>query len=293
MVPEDRTVRRVAVIGATSLIGDFLLPRLLEAGYEVHALSRKPPSDSATLDVVWHCSDIKEELPAILHDVDVLIHLAPLATLPPLLYALGEKAPKRVIGFGTTSLFTKGSSSLPEEQSLVQGLRDSEALLSDFGARHGVSWTVFRPTLVYHLGRDKNVTTIAYFLRKFGCFALVGGGGGKRQPVHAEDLAIATISAIESPRTFGQAYNLSGAEILSYRSMVERIAESLGIKPRIINIPLPLLKTVISLVSIVPKFRYLNTEMATRIMSDMCFDHADARRDFGYSPRSFLTGPKD
>lgn len=280
--------QRVVVTGATSLIGDYLLPLLVGAGHEVHAISRRPPDYGRSSGLIWHHADISREMPEVIRAADVLIHLAPLASLPGIMEAAGNACPRRVIGFGTTSLFTKAASALEEERQLVEGLRDAETRIARLAEIEGIDWTVFRPTLVYHLGRDKNVTTIALFLRKFGFFPLVGGSRGRRQPVHAEDLARATLSVIDQPKSFGKAYNLSGGEILSYRDMVERIARLLEVDVRLVDIPLPLLKTIILLVAHVPRFRHLNTEMATRISADMCFENGDAVRDFGFRPRSFL-----
>ena len=149
---------------------------------------------------------------------------------------------RRVLFRSSTSLFTKADSALEQERNLVRGLGDAENRMARFGETYGVDWTVFRPTLVYHLGRDKNITTIAVFLKKFGFFPLVDGSKGRRQPVHAEDLARATLEALDNPRTYRKAYNLSGAETLPYRDMVSRIAKSLGLRPRMINIPLPVLQ---------------------------------------------------
>ena len=44
----------------------------------------------------------------------------------------------------------------------------------------GVDWTLFRPTLIYGRGLDKNVTTIMRFIKRFHVFPIVGGGGGLR-----------------------------------------------------------------------------------------------------------------
>lgn len=285
---QSRDKRRIVVTGATSLIGDYLLPVLTNRGYEVHAISRNPPSYGKESGLIWHRADISSEVPEPIRGADVLIHLAPLATLPAILEALGPEAPKRVMGFGSTSLFTKADSALEQERNLVRGLGDAESRIARFGELHGVEWTVFRPTLVYHLGRDKNITTIAVFLKKFGFFPLVDGSKGKRQPVHAEDLARATLEAMDNSSTYRKAYNLSGAETLPYREMVTRIAQSLGLRPRMINIPLPVLQFFIVMVSKIPRFKHLNTEMATRISIDMCFDNHDAREDFGFLPRTFL-----
>ena len=281
-------IQRVVVTGATSLIGDYLLPGLLNAGYEVHAISRKPPGYGSKSGLCWHHVDITQETPDIARGADVLIHLAPLATLPPLMEALGHQCPKRVIGFGSTSVFTKMQSALEKERELASGLKEAEQRIAVLSAHYGVKWTVFRPTLVYHLGRDKNVTTIAEFLRKFGFFPLVNGSPGRRQPVHAEDLAQATLAAIHNPRSFGKAFNLCGGETLTYREMVIRIAEAIGIHCRLIDIPLPVLRGFISLVALIPRYRHVNPEMATRISLDMCFDNQDAIRDLNFAPRVFL-----
>lgn len=285
---QDEGRQRIVVTGATSLIGDYLLPILTNRGFEVHAISRNPPTYGGQSGLIWHSADISHEVPDCIRGADGLIHLAPLATLPSILETLGSDAPKRVMGFGSTSLFTKADSALEQERNLVQGLSEAENRIFRSGELFGIEWTVFRPTLVYHLGRDKNVTTIALFLKKFGFFPLVDGAKGKRQPVHAEDLAQATIEALSNSKTYRKAYNLSGAETLPYREMVRRIAESLGLRPRMINIPLPLLQFFIVMISKLPRFKHLNTEMATRISKDMCFENQDAREDFGFSPRAFL-----
>ncbi|MFN5746622.1 MAG: hypothetical protein ACK443_11145, partial [Methylococcaceae bacterium] len=54
---------------------------------------------------------------------------------------------------------------------------------------------------------------------------------------------------------------------------------------------LPLLRAIINLTSLVPKYHHLNPEMATRINRDMCFSHDRAQQDFGYHPRKFLEVP--
>lgn len=280
--------RRVLVTGATSLIGDYLLPALVNGGFEVHAVSRNPPSYGRHPRLHWHHVDITRGIPSVAGSAEVLIHLAPLATLPPLLQLLAGQGPKRVIGFGSTSVFTKAGSAYEKERELAAGLQDAEQRIADLGRRYGLLWTVFRPTLVYHLGRDKNVTTIAQFLGKFGFFPLVNGGTGGRQPVHAEDLALATVRVIDNPRSYGKAYNLSGGETLSYRHMVMRLAEAIGAPPRLIDIPLPLLRGIISLLSLTPRFRLLNPEMANRINQDMCFDHTAAVEELGFAPRAFM-----
>lgn len=280
--------RRVIVTGATSLIGDYLLPALVQAGFQVHAISRNPPAASNPPGLHWHRLDISTAPCLKAWGAEFLIHLAPLATLPPLLENLADSPMKRLIAFGSTSLFTKCQSGYQKERLMVHGLQEAENKLADFCTRHGIEWTVFRPTLVYRLGRDKNVTTIAHFVRRFGFFPLVGDGNGLRQPVHAEDLANACLNALETPQSYGKSYNLSGGETLTYRDMVERISARVGRKSRIVNIPLMALRFCLRSLSLVPRYRHLNPEMANRINLDMCFDHDNASQDLYFTPRRFL-----
>jgi GT2 family glycosyltransferase/nucleoside-diphosphate-sugar epimerase len=282
--------RKAIVTGATSLIGDYLLPELLGSGFEVHAISRNPPNLPALSGLHWHRINIVSEPFSDTFGADLLIHLAPLSTLPSLLEHLGEGSIKQVIAFGSTSLFTKYQSGYEKERLMAHGLKTSEAKLSELCSKYCINWTVFRPTLVYRLGRDKNITTIAQFIQKFGFFPLVGKGNGLRQPVHAQDLAKACISALDNPVTYGKTYNLSGGETLTYREMVQRISVTLGKKSRIINIPLPLLRFFLLGLSYIPHYRHLTPEMANRINFDMCFDHVSASQDLCFAPRSFLEG---
>lgn len=284
----EGTGRKVLVTGASSLIGDYLLPELASAGFEVHALSRKPPARARLPLVHWHKANIAKERLEDSYGADALIHLAPLWTLPPLIEPLAARGVRRIIAFGSTSLFTKNQSSYEKERQMALDLKDSEDKLAELCARHGIAWTVFRPTLVYRLGRDKNVTTIAGFLRRFGFFPLVGDGHGLRQPVHAEDLAVACKHALDNPLSFGKAYNLSGGETLTYREMVLRISEKLGRPARIITIPLSAFRVFLRGLSWLPIYRHLTPEMANRINLNMCFDHAEASRDLGFAPRHFL-----
>lgn len=284
---------KIVITGATSLIGHFLLPRLLDAGYEVHAVSRGPAEGPNTTDkkLFWYQADISnpEQLPSV--NPLALIHLAPLWLLPPLLPVLNSLQVKRVIGFGSTSLFSKADSADAGERQLAARFAIVEEEISRFCATSKMNWTIFRPTLVYDCVRDKNVTVIARFIQRFGFFPLLGKAGGLRQPIHADDLAKACVMALNQPVTFCKAYNLSGGETLSYRQMVEKIFRSLSKPVRFLIIPAWLFRAAIRAIMLLPGKRNMTPEMAIRMNANLCFDHADAIRDFGFSPRLFLPCP--
>jgi nucleoside-diphosphate-sugar epimerase len=284
----------VVVAGATSLIGRFLLPRLSEAGFGVHALSRRPPPPGTATgsSATWHLADIGASLAELPVEPDRLIHLAPLWLAPGVVRQLARRGLRRALAFGSTSRFTKAGSSHPREREIARRLEAAEDDFMRACEMAGVAWTLFRPTLIYGHDLDQNVAVIARFAGRFGFFPVAGRGDGRRQPVHAEDLAVACVAALERPATLGKAYELSGGTTLSYREMVEEIFRGLGRRPRVVGIPRPLLRGAIQVLSrLVPAYSHLTPQMADRIGQDLCFDHAAATEDFGYSPRPFAYRP--
>jgi len=281
----------VVVTGASSQVGKFLLPLLSKAGHEVIAVSRDPDKTGspAIPGVKWGRADIAKDSGAVSAARPfALIHTAPIWIAPR--FADGLKA-DRVIAFSSTSALTKAGSLSQKEREVARSLRESETALAETCAKTGAPLTIFRPTMIYGAGMDMNVTSIARFVKAVRLFPVIGPGRGLRQPVHAEDLAQACVSALENPASFGKTYNLGGGETLTYREMVERIFRGLGIAPRVIKIPAPLFRTALRMATVLPRFSHLTPEMADRMNEDLRFDYSEAQRDFGYSPRPFTFKP--
>jgi nucleoside-diphosphate-sugar epimerase len=152
---------------------------------------------------------------------------------------------------------------------------------------------VLRPTLIYGLGRDKNIAEIARFIRRFGFFPLLGKAMGLRQPVHAEDVAGACVAALKAPLAVNRAYNISGGETLPYREMVRRVFAALQKRPRLLTIPLVVFRMAVACLRLFRRYRNWSAAMAERMNRDLVFDHAEAARDLGYAPRPFRLAPED
>ena len=279
-------MKRVVVIGASSLIGHFLLPRLVAEKYSVVAISRNPDEKSAALaGCEWRRVDIGESALSVTPPY-ALIHLAPLWLLPELLQR-SSSLPERIIAFSSTSRISKSTSTSEQEREVADKLAQAEEHIARVASELAIPWTIFRPTLIYGAGLDKNVTTIAHFIRRFRFLPLVGKAEGKRMPVHADDLAVACLNCFAQENTQNKIYNLSGGEALRYREMVARIFHALGKKPRFLPLPRQGLERVLGLLAYLPRFSHVTPEMVNRMSQDLVFDSAEAVADFGYSPRKF------
>lgn len=287
---------RVVVTGAASQIGWFLLPRLAEAGLEPVAVSRRDAAVASARfgacwpghgRVQWRRADVNQPGAEWAAGCTRWIHLGPLGLAGDRAAEAAAAGVRQAIAFGSTSRYTKAGSPAAREQRIVASLVAGEESLARKCAAAGVDWTLFRPTLIHGAGLDRNVMVIASAIRRFGVFPLVGGGRGLRQPVHADDLASACIAALGHAVAAGRAYDVSGGEVLAYRTMVERVFEALDRRARFVPVPVAVVGLALRAVSLLPRYRDFNPEMARRMAADMTFAHDAATRDFGYRPRGF------
>lgn len=280
----------VIVSGATSQVGVFLLPRLIDFRYHIHALSRNNPDAQRVVNslITWRQIDLSRGWKRLnIKEASHFIHLAPIWLLPDIIEGLSSLRIQHITALSSTSRFSKQNSKNSQEHEIAKKLATAEEkFITECNSRR-ISWTLFRPTMIYGCGMDRNVTMIARFIQRFGFFPLVGDGRGYRQPVHADDIASACMAVMTCPVAFNRAYNLSGGQTLTFREMVEAIFSALGKRPRIVRIPLRLASLLMKGATFFPAYRHLNKEMIERVKQDMCFDSSDAARDFGYSPRKF------
>lgn len=278
--------RRILVLGATSLVGRFALPRLVAAGFEVSAVSRT--SHETMVGVDWVRRDLADAATAAaaaLPPADAALSLSPIWLLPAALPALERAGVRRLIAFSSTSALTKAASPDCDERAVAARLSEGEAGTRAFCQARTIAWTVLRPTLIYAEGHDANVSRLAGLIDRFGAFPLAGEGRGLRQPVHADDLAAAALQALDRSEAHGRVYDLPGGETLTYRAMLVRIFQGLGRRPRILRVPPRLWRLGLRLGG--PLLPGVTAAMGERMDADLVFDGADARRDFGWSPRPF------
>jgi nucleoside-diphosphate-sugar epimerase len=288
--------KRVGLFGATSLVGPCLLELLKKNGWSVRAFSRRKIS-STDPDIQWIW--IPED-PGDLHSltgesekIASWIFIAPIWVLPDYFPAMVKYGARRIVAVSSTSIFTKSHSVSAEEKSTALKLSNAETSLEQWSVETGVEWVVLRPTLIYGRGMDKNISEIVRMIRRFGFFPLLGKGDGLRQPVHAVDVAMACLSALEKTNIVNRAYNLSGGETLNYREMVNRLFAALGRRPRLIHVPLGFFRLAATMLRLFPRYRHLTPQMAERMNADLVFDHGAASHDLKFEPRPFQPGSED
>jgi nucleoside-diphosphate-sugar epimerase len=280
--------KTLLVAGASGQIGVNVVGLALARGARVIGFYNSNSVDFTHPRLTWTRADLASSSPLEVPAADVLIHTAPIWVLPTRLPRFADGGIRRVIAFSSTSIVGKRDSTSAAEQAVVQSLMTAEDQLWRIADETGLQLTVLRPTMIYGMGFDHNITRMARMIRNLGFLPICNPANGLRQPVQAQDLADAALAAWENPKTFGKTYNLAGNDVLTYREMVERLFIHLGMKPRFL--PLPFLPQTLDFLGAFLPFVHINGNVARRMNQDLAFDNGPAHEDFGYSPHGFLEG---
>jgi nucleoside-diphosphate-sugar epimerase len=281
----------LAIVGATSAVGRFLIARLQAGGIAFHAIGRQ--ARRIERFHVHSFDDMLKRFDPQIKKAGAVINCAPLPIIDRVMDMADRLQAKRIIAFGSTGRFSKSGSSSRIEQDFASQQIQAEQRFETLSRQRGIAGTLFRPTMIYGGGSDLNVAFIGSFIRKFGFFPVPRGANGLRQPVHADDLAGACLAALTCERTFARAYNLGGGERLPYADLAARIFSALKKRPVIVPLPFYACRLLVRLSRKIPGYRFINPDMVDRTRLDLIADNSDAYSDFGYSPRNFLPGIAD
>jgi oxidoreductase len=155
----------------------------------------------------------------------------------------------------------------------------------------GLPVTVVRPATIYGPRGKAFVTDIAEFLRKRQ-MAYVGGGRATGGFLYVDNAVDAMLAAARSPKTLGQAYNLSDGTNGRWKDYVSALADGLGCRRPWIDLPYGAALAVAGAME--APYRWLKAlpgrPMLTRhavylLGRDQEYPSDKARAEFGFAPR--------
>lgn len=266
------------VFGGSGQIGRFLLPRLRARDMAVTAFSRHP--QGAGDGVEWMQGRLPDAVPPLPMAAAAIICLGPLDHFTRWLRQAPLQGAPRVVAMSSMSAESKRHSPDPAERELAARLRDSERALLARCAELGSTCTILRATLVYGAGIDRSLTPLARIGMRWRVFP-VPRGAGLRQPVHAEDLALAALAALERAHGPACIVPVGGGEQLSATAMFERVRASL---PRY-ALPLPLPRLMLRCVTWIAG---RGGGAVARLDEDLLADNTELVRLLGVHPRPFV-----
>ncbi len=247
LTPPPRRAR-VAVAGASGFIGTALCPLLAER-FEVVALTRSPArarTPDANGLVHWRQCDLfrASELSAALADIDYAVYLvhslAPSSRL--------TQARPRDMDLVLADNFAHAATSnrlkqivfvsgvMPESfrvSPLLWSQREVEMVL---GSR-GTPVTALRASLVMGPG-GTGPGLLLELVRRLPVLLLPPAASSSTRPIALRDLVRAILHCLGQPERFRGAFDIGGAEVLSYEAMLRETAAALGLRRRFIQVPM-------------------------------------------------------
>jgi len=239
---------RVAIAGASGFIGTALCPRLAEH-YEVIALTRSPERartpDPAGLLTWQHCdlynsNAVRAGLKGVEYAVYLVHSLAPSSRL--------TQASPRDMDLVLADNFARAAAANGVRQIVFvsgvmpRGFRFSPLLWSRrevemvLGSR-GVPVTALRASLVVGPG-GTGPELLLELVRRLPVLLLPPSSDSVTRPIALSDLVRAIVHCLGRPDDFNGAFDIGGAEQLSYEQMLRDSAAALGLKRLFLRVPL-------------------------------------------------------
>lgn len=194
----------------------------------------------------------------------------------------------RVILVHTTGIFSRFKEASQDYQRIEDAIHK---LVQD--SDRDIQVTILRPTMIYGDLTDHNMSKFIKLIDRLPVIPIIGKGTATIQPIHAEDLGHFYMQVLLHPENVKEYdYIVSGEHPLTMKQVFTEIANALSKKKRFIYVPLSLAMIGAYLLKILSIGKFDMTEQVQRMTEDRSFPHAEATRDFGYTPRSFKDGIK-
>ncbi len=278
----------ILLTGATGFLGEFVLEELVKRGHKVTCFVRKTSNLDVIkrLNVKYQFGELEnyKSICEALKGKESLINIASLGFghASNIINACEEMGVKRSIFISTTGIFTKLNPDSKEIRITAEKIIEESSL----------DYTIIRPTMIYGTPKDRNMWRLVKYLKRLPILPILGSGTYLQQPVYVKDLAHVIVTAYEKSVSIKKAYNVSGAEPLTYNEVVDITGKALGKKVMKIHIPMKLSYNLLKVYEKISKRPKFKAEQVLRLNENKDFTYEEAEKDLGYKPLSFEEGIK-
>jgi len=170
--------------------------------------------------------------------------------------------------------FTEDGAPRPEDAYGVSKW-EAEQALSRIAAETGLEVVALRPPLVYGPGVKGNFLRLMNLVAR-GVPLPLGAVDNRRSLIYTGNLAGAIVKALDAPQAAGRTYLVSDGEDVSTPDLVRGLARALGVKPRLLSLPL-------SALDLGARLAGRRAEVA-RLTRSLQVDSSRIQRELGWRP---------
>ncbi|MES9980771.1 MAG: NAD(P)H-binding protein, partial [Candidatus Thiodiazotropha sp. 6PLUC5] len=236
---------KVAILGGTGFVGQYLVDALVRQGDTPRVLIRHIPKQMpmAGDQVEWFAGNIEDNnsIRMLLKDVDAVIYNIGILrafpeqgiTFEKLQYRGVVKTAALAREMGIKRFILMSANGIDHKLTPYQKTK----VAAEENLKHSqLDWTIFRPSVIF--GNPRGRQEFASMLKKeiidpplpaplfYEGLIPHEPGGFKLSPVHVEDVAQAFAKSLTKQETIGKTYTLGGPEDLSWRTILRLIAQA-------------------------------------------------------------------
>jgi NADH dehydrogenase len=232
-----------------------------------------------------------ETLTGALEGAGTVIHCAALTA------NLKEPYPgayQNVNGLGTENLAVAAKAAGVRRLVVVSGLGTQPAAAGTYMAtrwaleeavrKSGIPHVILQPSVQFGDGAEF-VAALARLIRTSPVVPALGGGRTRFQPIWIDDVVTCVERSITDDALLNRAHAIGGSEYLTFKEILQAIAEVMGKRRMILPLPLPLARLQARLLSAVMSHPPLTSATLELFAFDNATDLDAVERTFGFRPR--------
>ena len=294
---------KIGITGANGFIGGLLVKKHLEAGDEVHILSRKKPNNDSS--VTTHLGDLRdiESLKLFLNNVDLLYHCAAeikddskmreinVEGTRNLIEAASNKI-KHWVHLSSVGVYGPISSGTISEDHPYNPINEYERtkleadlLVIEGAKKNNFSYTIIRPSIVF--GEKMNNQSLFKLIEVInrGYYFFLGTKGASANYVSVENVIEALYLAGTNPKAINNTYIIS--DWTTIEDFITTISNTLSKKSPKLRLPSGPILFLAKITSFIPK-NPLTTSRLNALTNRTVYSNEKIEKELGYKPKNSL-----
>lgn len=278
--------KKILITGATSFVACSLIQRLLKESEvaEIRCLVHTPENvdwlpENERVKIYFGDLRRRHELVDVFTGVDIVINIAPIFLAPHVVKLCRKTGVSSVLFISSTRKYSRLYSEQAEEI----------ARCEEYIEQSSLNYVILRPTMIYGHPRERNISSLIRYVRRYRIIPLPNKGKSLVQPLFIEDLIDLICHIIREGAFWRKAYDVGGPTPLSAAEVFRIIGSETKTKFLLCLLPEWLSSVLCAILRKVP-FHQRHIMQFLSFTEDRIADVSPVQKELNFTPRDFITG---
>ncbi|MCD6385373.1 NAD-dependent epimerase/dehydratase family protein, partial [Candidatus Sumerlaeota bacterium] len=211
--------------------------------------------------------------------VDIVINIAPIFFAPNVVKLCKKTGVSSVLFISSTRKYSRLHSEQAEEIARCEHYIEQSPL----------DYIILRPTMIYGHPRERNISSLIRYIRRYRIIPLPNKGKSLLQPLFVEDLIDLICRIIRKGAFWRRAYDVAGPTPLTASEVFRILGSETNTRFFLCLLPEWLSGVLCGVLRLLP-FQQRHIMQFLAFTEDRTADIVPIKRDLDFTPRDFLTG---